>query len=203
MVIAVAVADNTYRPAPYKQPSYDYADTDPVYNFNYNVYNNDNYEHQNFRQNEDRNGYETHGEYSVQLPDGRIQTVTYQVPYQKTFFLNTKLYNSIIFQVNGDSGFIADVKYEGEAKYEPYHPKPKPTYAPAPAYKPHPTYAPKPAPTYKPRPTYAPKPAPTYAPKPAPTYAPKPAPTYAPKPAPTYAPAPKREYGPVRFNPFG
>ena len=168
---AVAVADN--RPA-YNAPSYNYPDTDPVYNFGYNVYNNgEGYDNQNFRQNEDRNGYETHGEYSVLLPDGRTQIVTYQV--------------------NGDSGFIADVRYEGEARYDTYKPHPKP------AYKPKPTYAPA-KPAYVPvKPVYVP--APTYAPKPKPTYAPKPAPTYAPKPAPTYAP--KREYGPVRFNPFG
>ena len=37
------------------------------------------YEHQKFSQQEDRNGYQTHGEYSVELPDGRTQRVVYQV----------------------------------------------------------------------------------------------------------------------------
>ena len=37
-------------------------------------------------------------------------------------------------------GFVADVKYEGEAQYPPekeYKPAPAPKYAPAPAYAPH------------------------------------------------------------------
>ena len=54
------------------------------------------------------------------LPDGRLQKVTYTV--------------------NGDSGFVADVTYEGEAKYpeESYHAAPAPSYghAPAPSYTP-------------------------------------------------------------------
>ena len=66
------------------------------------------------------------GSYSVHLPDGRIQTVTYTADH-----------------VNG---YVADVKYEGTAVYpeaKPY--KPAPAYAPAPAYK----AAPAP-PAYKP-----------------------------------------------------
>ena len=130
-----------------------------------------------FAQDENRNGYETHGEYRVQLPDGRTQIVTYQV--------------------NGDSGFIADVRYEGEASYAPapakpaYKPAPKPVYKPVPApvvYKP----APPPKPVYKP----APKPVVV-------AYKPAPAPVVAYKPVPKPAPKPQREYGPVRFNPFG
>lgn len=46
---------------------------------------------------EARNGYDTQGSYYVQLPDGRLQKVTYTV--------------------NGNSGFIADVEYVGEARY--------------------------------------------------------------------------------------
>ena len=58
------------------------------------------------------------GSYSVHLPDGRIQTVTYTADHT--------------------NGFVADVKYEGTAVYpeeKPYKPAP-PKYAPAPAYKP-------------------------------------------------------------------
>jgi hypothetical protein len=96
------------------------------------------------------------GEYRVALPDGRTQIVTYHADHE--------------------NGYVADVKYEGEPHYEPYHPKP----APAP-------YHPKPAP-------YHPAPAP-YHPKPAP-YHPKPAPVYHPKPAP-YHPAP---YHPAPYH---
>ena len=52
------------------------------------------------------------GEYRVELPDGRVQIVSYHADHE--------------------NGFIADVRYEGEAHPEPaYHPAPAP-YAPAP-----------------------------------------------------------------------
>ncbi|XP_047471424.1 proline-rich protein 3-like [Penaeus chinensis] len=98
------------------------------------------------------------GSYYVLLPDGRLQKVAYTV--------------------NGDSGFVAEVSYEGEAQYPEYKPAP---YHPAPAYKPAPYH---PAPAYKPAPYHsapAYKPTPAY--KPAPAY--EPAPTY--KTTPTYA----------------
>ena len=60
---------------------------------------------------EARDGDNTKGTYSVVLPDGRRQTVDYYV--------------------NGYSGYVADVKYDGYAKAYDY----KPTYS-APAYKP-------------------------------------------------------------------
>merc|ERR1712242_481492 len=65
------------------------------------------------------------GSYTVALPDGRTQIVTYTADHE--------------------GGFIADVKYEGVAQYPPepkegyghappaYHPAPPPKYAPAPA----------------------------------------------------------------------
>jgi len=74
--------------------------------------------------NENRQGYGTNGGYSVALPDGRVQTVTYNV-------------------ADGYSGYVADVSYEGEPRYD----EPAP-YKPAPAYKPAP-YQPAP---YRPAP---------------------------------------------------
>ncbi|KAK3876518.1 hypothetical protein Pcinc_018709 [Petrolisthes cinctipes] len=127
---------------------------------------------------------------------------------------------TVNYYVNGDSGFVADVTYQGEARYpesqESYEapqrytpPQPQRYAPPQPTYsssesveseeitifapRPQPSYTP-PQPTYAPpRPTYAP-PQPTYAP-PQPTYAP-PRPTYAP-PQPTYAP-PQPTYAPPR-----
>ena len=68
---------------------------------------------------EERSGYSTKGSYSVLLPDGRTMTVTYTVP-------------------DGDTGFMADVSYEGEAQYPPTQHKPE---YPAPtAYQSQPSY---------------------------------------------------------------
>merc|ERR1711931_71062 len=97
-------------PAPaYKEPSYE---GPAVYQYGYAVA--DDYSGANFAQNENRDGYATTGEYRVALPDGRTQIVTY----------NT---------ADAYSGNVADVRYEGEAHYEPYHPAPVKAH-PAPAY---------------------------------------------------------------------
>ena len=94
-----------YKPASYKAPAYD--DTPAAYAYEYAVA--DSYSGTNFAQNENRDGYATHGSYRVALPDGRTQIVTYSV---------------------GDaySGYVADVKYEGVAQYPEYKPKPAPAY---------------------------------------------------------------------------
>ncbi|XP_037801474.1 cuticle protein 19.8-like [Penaeus monodon] len=104
------LADNgpTYSPP---VPSYNTPAPVPLgpaqYDFNYVVQDNigNDFGHQ-----ESRNGYDTQGTYYVQLPDGRLQTVTYTV--------------------NGDSGFVADVAYQGEAQYpaQSYQPAPAPSY---------------------------------------------------------------------------
>ena len=142
----------SYKPAPkYKEPAYK---SDAKYNFGYEVKANNGY-HGNvdFGHSESRDGCSTSGKYSVLLPDGRVQTVTYTVDCY--------------------SGYNADVSYYGEAK--PYEYK-KPSYKPAPQYKPAPSY--KPAPKYKPAPTPKYKPAPSY--KPEAKYYYKPAPSYKP-----------------------
>ena len=143
-----------------ERPAYGY---DPVnYQFNWEVI--DDYARLNYGQDEARAGQATNGKYSVLLPDGRTQTVTYSVQ-------------------DGYSGYSADVQYSGEA-YE--HASYKPVVS---AYKPEPykpvTYKPEPYKpvTYKPV-THKPvsyKPV-TYKPV---TYKPEPY-----KPAP-YKPEPK------------
>ena len=121
---ALAAADNapSYAPAPAYAPAPKYAaepayaDVPPVYAYNYAVA--DDYSGSKFNAGENRDGYATSGSYSVSLPDGRIQTVTYTVS-------------------DAYSGYVADVTYSGEAKYAPAPApyKPAPAYAPAPAYK--------------------------------------------------------------------
>ena len=103
------------------QPAYGYAPApaypeEPAkYDFNYAV--KDDYSGNDFGHQEARDGYDTQGSYYVQLPDGRLQKVTYTV--------------------NGDSGYVAEVTYEGEAQYPKYEPK---AYEPAP-YQPAPYHA--------------------------------------------------------------
>merc|ERR1712128_254018 len=206
----VAVASAVGPPAPYA-PQEAYPDLPPVYNYQYGV-NDPEYSGAVFTHQENRADYNTAGEYRVNLPDGRVQIVTYTA---------------------GPEGYIADVKYEGEAVYAevaPYKPAPPPAYKPAPApYKPAPIpvvkVVPAPAP-YKPIVVPAPAPykpivvpAPAYRPAPAPyrpapvVYAPAPAPykpvvkvvpvpAYKPAPAP-YKPAPVYHSAPVYHAPTG
>ena len=96
----------------------------------------------NFGHQENSDGKAVTGSYFVNLPDGRLQTVTYKAD---------------------DYGYVADVQYTGEAKYD-YKPAYKPAY-PAPAYEPaypKPAY---PAPAYEPaypKPAYPAYPKPAY-----------------------------------------
>ncbi|XP_042886046.1 cuticle protein 19-like [Penaeus japonicus] len=98
---------------PEETPGYDYsapshASSPAKYDFNYAV--NDDYSSNDFGHQENRDGYGAQGSYFVLLPDGRLQKVTYSV--------------------NGDSGFVAEVSYEGEAQY----PAEQPSYKPTPSY---------------------------------------------------------------------
>jgi hypothetical protein len=168
------------------QPGYEAAPAN--YQFQWGVL--DSYSGNDFGQEEARSGYNTDGEYSVVLPDGRKQIVTYKV-------------------ADGYSGYVADVRYEGEAQeynaaprpaYAPvapaYHPVAQPSYhepayaTPQPAYRPQPVYT-TPKPVYRPEPVYT-TPAPAYRPQPVyttpkPLYRPEPVYT---TPAPAYRPQP-------------
>merc|ERR1712038_799612 len=158
--VFLAVASSTpipdSPPAPYNAPSYAFKYT--VEDGPYGPV---------FSHGEERENYNTKGEYQVTLPDGRVKTVTYTV--------------------EGPSGFIADVKYDGVSVYPD---APPPAYAPAPVYAPAPA-APKaaePAADDAEEPTNAvdlregksapaePAPAPVYKPAPAPVYKPAPSP---------------------------
>merc|ERR1711970_691003 len=158
----VAAASAAGPPAPYA-PQEAYPDLPPVYNYQYGV-NDPEYSGAVFSQQEHRADYDTNGEYRVNLPDGRVQIVTYSA---------------------GPEGYVADVKYEGEAVYaevKPYKPAPAPAYKPAPPpapYKPAPVVRIAPAPVVKVVPAPAPyKPAPVVY-KPAPVvYKPAPVPVY-------------------------
>merc|ERR1711872_141190 len=65
------------------------------YDFDWSV--KEEYSGNDFGQEESRDGDRTEGSYYVHLPDGRLQKVTYYV--------------------DGDSGYVAEVTYEGEAQY--------------------------------------------------------------------------------------
>ena len=111
-----------YAPAPYHPPAKGYAPEKlPPQPFAYQYGVADDYSGANFEkaENQDASG-NLQGSYRVNLPDGRVQIVTYTADHH--------------------NGFVADVKYEGTAVYpeeKPYKPAPK--YAPAP-----PKYAPAP-----------------------------------------------------------
>ena len=79
-------------PAPYHAPPEPVLP--PVYNYQYGV--NDPHYGPVFSHAEHRDNYDTAGEYRVNLPDGRVQIVSYSA---------------------GPDGYVADVKYEGEAVY--------------------------------------------------------------------------------------
>merc|ERR1712038_996689 len=130
-----------YKPAPYKPAPHGYKPEKlPPQPFAYQYGVKDDYSGASFDKSESQDEYGTvAGEYRIALPDGRTQIVSYTADHE--------------------NGFIADVKYEGQAQYPPepaggYGKAPAPKYAPAPAYKPAPKYAPAPAPAYKPAPKY-------------------------------------------------
>ncbi|XP_071541385.1 uncharacterized protein, partial [Panulirus ornatus] len=100
-VVALAAADSreTFAyaaPRASSEESYEsYESSEAQYNFNWAVKHDDS--DNDFGHQEARDGDDTQGSYYVQLPDGRLQTVTYIV--------------------DGDSGYLAQVDYKGEARY--------------------------------------------------------------------------------------
>ncbi|XP_068210492.1 pro-resilin-like [Palaemon carinicauda] len=98
----VAVAVVIAKPFPDGDESEDssssesYESSEAKYSFNWAV--SDDSSSNEFGHQETRDGDDTQGSYYVQLPDGRLQTVKYSV--------------------NDDSGYVAEVTYEGEAQFE-------------------------------------------------------------------------------------
>jgi len=98
--VVVKPATVSYKPAPAVsyQPYVDpYPAEEALYTYTYSV--KDDYTSNDFGAQEARDGALTNGQYSVSLPDGRLQTVTYTV--------------------NGGEGYVADVQYAGQAQYPP------------------------------------------------------------------------------------
>ncbi|XP_037802357.1 pro-resilin-like [Penaeus monodon] len=100
---AIVAADSReiYRPSQSSQETSEsseesYESSEAKYSFNWVV--SDDSSSNEFGHQEARDGDHTQGSYYVQLPDGRLQTVTYFV--------------------DGDSGYVAEVNYEGEVSDE-------------------------------------------------------------------------------------
>jgi hypothetical protein len=110
---AVSSAALIYQaPGPYYEKPVAYA-------YNYGVA--DGYSGAHFNAGEQQDGYGTSGSYSVALPDGRIQTVNYRV-------------------ADANSGYIADVQYSGQPRYNYNAPKVYSAYPYTTAYTAAPIY---------------------------------------------------------------
>ncbi|XP_063884787.1 pro-resilin-like [Scylla paramamosain] len=92
-----------HTPSPHHPHPYPYPHVPPKYDFHYTVQD----KYNDFGHWESRDGDRTEGKYFVVLPDSRKQTVTYVV--------------------DGNSGYVAKVVYEGEAVH-PKHTTYKPEY---------------------------------------------------------------------------
>ncbi|XP_063888660.1 pro-resilin-like [Scylla paramamosain] len=90
-LVAAAAAEGSHS----HEDSYGASSEEAKYEFSYQVKDD---EGNDFGHEERRDGDHTQGSYYNELPDGRRQTVTYKV--------------------KGDSGYVADVKYSGEAHYD-------------------------------------------------------------------------------------
>nr|XP_045624331.1 pro-resilin-like [Procambarus clarkii] len=93
----------TYRP-PTPGPIYGVPTTEAPARYSFSWKVKDDASGNDFGQDETRDGPNTQGSYYVLLPDGRLEKVTYTV--------------------NGDSGYLAQVTYEGQVQ----HTTPQPYY---------------------------------------------------------------------------
>nr|XP_027216896.1 pro-resilin-like [Penaeus vannamei] len=97
---AIAAADSfesyEYRPPQRRSSEESYESGEAKYDFQWAVDHDPS--SNEFGHQEARDGDHTQGSYYVQLPDGRLQTVKYFV--------------------DGDSGYVAEVNYEGDASFE-------------------------------------------------------------------------------------
>ncbi|XP_063888668.1 uncharacterized protein LOC135115678 [Scylla paramamosain] len=103
-LVAAAAAEGSHSHEDLYRSHESYESEEPKYEYNYQVKDdNDN----DFGHEENRDGDLTQGSFYNHLPDGRRQTVKYVV--------------------DGHSGFVADVSYEGEAHYDSgsYEPHPR------------------------------------------------------------------------------
>ncbi|XP_042227222.1 pro-resilin-like [Homarus americanus] len=99
-VAALAAADSHSREtfsyaAPRGYSAESFESTEAKYNYQWAV--SDDPSRNEFNHQETRDNDNAQGSYYVNLPDGRVQRVTYRV--------------------DGDSGYVAEVSYEGEAQY--------------------------------------------------------------------------------------
>ncbi|XP_068210409.1 pro-resilin-like [Palaemon carinicauda] len=97
MVAAITMGDRRpyFQEQSQESSEESYESTEAKYDFDFAVKHD--YTGNDFGHQESRDSDETRGSYYVQLPDGRLQTVTYYV--------------------DGDSGYVAEVSYQGEARY--------------------------------------------------------------------------------------
>ncbi|XP_050728894.1 pro-resilin-like [Eriocheir sinensis] len=117
LVVLVAAVSADRRPYAYGGGSSEesFESSEAKYDFQWAV--RDDSSGNDFGHQENRDGDHTQGSYYVQLPDGRLQKVSYFV--------------------DGDSGYVAEVSYEGQARYpdsyesfESFESRESPRYAP-------------------------------------------------------------------------
>ncbi|CAL4151754.1 unnamed protein product, partial [Meganyctiphanes norvegica] len=103
--VCISLAAPQYHPAPYGHPAPVYKHKARPYSYQYGVKSP--YHGTDFGADESSDGNVVKGSYTVVLPDGRTQKVTYTADHY--------------------AGYNADVSYSGYAQYPkpaPYHPQP-------------------------------------------------------------------------------